>query len=89
MIDSLAQDYIRTAKAKGLSQTGGPFPPRAAQLAYPDGHAYRAFHPGRVQRRRDHRAVFNYPGVGLLFVQSATVRTSRCCSASHWWPPSG
>jgi peptide/nickel transport system permease protein len=71
MIDSLAQDYIRTAKAKGVSQ-------RAILL----GHALRnslipmatligLSIPGLLSGAIITEEVFNYPGVGLLFIQSA------------------
>ncbi len=71
MIDSLAQDYIRTAKAKGLSQKGILFRHALRNSLIPMatliGLSIPAVFSGAVITEQ----VFNYPGVGLLFVQSA------------------
>ena len=71
MIDSLAQDYIRTAKAKGVSQRvillrhalRNSLIPMATLI----GLSIPAVFSGAIITE----SVFNYPGVGLLFIQSA------------------
>ena len=47
MLDVMNEDYVRTARAKGLDRAPGDDPPRAAQLADPDHH------PVRARLRRD------------------------------------
>ncbi|NNN03135.1 MAG: ABC transporter permease [Acidimicrobiaceae bacterium] len=73
-IETLAQDYIRTARAKGVTQT---------QLLY--GHLLRnailpiitllgLSVPALLSGNLITESVFNYPGVGLLFWSSAETR---------------
>ena len=50
VLDTINEDYVRTARAKGLSRAPGPDPPRAAQLDDPDHHAV-----GARLRRGDRR----------------------------------
>ena len=48
-LEEIGKDYVRTARAKGLSESGRAVPPRAAQRADPDHHQ---------RRRRTCRYVF-------------------------------
>lgn len=72
MIDSLAQDYIRTAKAKGLSQRSILFRHALRNSLIPMATLIGLSIPGVLSGAVITEEVFNYPGVGLLFVQSAT-----------------
>ena len=71
MIDSLAQDYIRTAKAKGLSQKGILFQHALRNSLIPMATLIGLSIPAVLSGAVITESVFNYPGVGLLFVQSA------------------
>ena len=42
MLEVLRQDYMRTARAKGLRHQHGALPPRHAQRPHPDPHRHRA-----------------------------------------------
>ena len=72
MIDSLAQDYIRTAKAKGLSQRVVLFRHALRNSLIPMATLLGLSIPGVLGGAVITESVFNYPGVGLLFIQSAT-----------------
>ena len=61
-IDSLAQDYIRTARAKGLAASCRPVPAPAAQLADPGRHAGRDLAARHPDLRPDRRAALQLPG---------------------------
>ena len=71
MIDSLAQDYIRTAKAKGLSQRAILFRHALRNSLIPMATLIGLSIPAVFSGAVITESVFNYPGVGLLFVQSA------------------
>jgi peptide/nickel transport system permease protein len=71
MIDSLAQDYIRTAKAKGLSQKAILFRHALRNSLIPMATLIGLSIPAVLSGAVITEEVFNYPGVGLLFVQSA------------------
>jgi peptide/nickel transport system permease protein len=71
MIDSLAQDYIRTAKAKGLSQRAILLRHALRNSLIPMATLIGLSIPGVLSGAVITESVFNYPGVGLLFVQSA------------------
>jgi len=71
MIDSLAQDYIRTAKAKGLSQRAVLFRHALRNSLIPMSTLIGLSIPFVLSGAVITESVFNYPGVGLLFVQSA------------------
>ncbi|MGC8626744.1 MAG: ABC transporter permease [Acidimicrobiales bacterium] len=71
MIDSLAQDYIRTAKAKGLSQRVILLRHALRNSLIPMATLIGLSIPGVLSGAVITESVFNYPGVGLLFVQSA------------------
>jgi hypothetical protein len=47
MLDNLNQDYVRTARAKGMTRKGRGAGPRAAQFDDPGGHRDRAGHSRR------------------------------------------
>ena len=53
MLDVMNEDYVRTARAKGLQRAPGADPPRAAQLADPDRHPLRPRLRRGDRRRRD------------------------------------
>lgn len=72
MIDSLAQDYIRTAKAKGLSQKAVLFRHALRNSLIPMATLVGLSIPGVLSGAVITEQVFNYPGVGLLFITSAT-----------------
>lgn len=71
MIDSLAQDYIRTAKAKGVSQRVILLRHALRNSMIPMATLIGLSIPGLLSGAVITESVFNYPGVGLLFVQSA------------------
>ena len=71
MIDSLAQDYIRTAKAKGVSQRVILLRHALRNSLIPMATLIGLSIPGLLSGAVLTEEVFNYPGVGLLFVQSA------------------
>ena len=55
MLDNLGQDYVRTARAKGLSEKDRGLGPRAPELDDPGGDGHRAGRPGDLRRRDHHR----------------------------------
>jgi peptide/nickel transport system permease protein len=71
MIDSLAQDYIRTARAKGLSKKAVVLRHALRNSLIPMATLIGLSIPGVLSGAVITESVFNYPGVGLLFVQSA------------------
>ncbi len=71
MIDSLAQDYIRTAKAKGVSQRAILLRHALRNSLIPMATLVGLSVPGVLSGAVITESVFNYPGVGLLFVQAA------------------
>jgi peptide/nickel transport system permease protein len=71
MIESLAQDYIRTAKAKGVSRKAILLGHALRNSLIPMATLVGLSVPGVLSGAVITETVFNYPGVGLLFVQSA------------------
>lgn len=71
MIDSLAQDYIRTAKAKGLSRKVILFSHALRNSLIPMATLLGLSIPYILGGAVITEYVFNYPGIGLLFIQSA------------------
>ena len=62
MIDVMSEDYIRTARAKGLPERAGDHAPRRAQRDHPDRHAARARRRRAARRQRDpHRDRLQHP----------------------------
>ena len=62
MLDVLGQDYIRTARAKGVRERAVVTPPRAAQRADPDRDDGRPADRPPDRRRGHHRDIFGLPG---------------------------
>ncbi|HET9060200.1 MAG TPA: ABC transporter permease [Acidimicrobiales bacterium] len=71
MIDSLAQDYIRTAKAKGLSRRAVLFGHALRNSLIPMATLLGLSIPYILGGAIITEYIFNYPGIGLLFIQSA------------------
>ena len=71
MIESMAQDYIRTAKAKGLTQRAILFQHALRNSLIPMATLVGLSIPGLLSGAVITEQVFNYPGVGLLFIQAA------------------
>ena len=66
MLEVLHQDYVRTAKAKGLRLEAGDVQARPAQRAHPDHHAHRPDLPRLLAGAVITEAIFSYPGLGQL-----------------------
>ena len=85
MLETLGEDYVLTARAKGLHDLDDRAPARAAQRAAADRHADRAL--ARLHRRRGD------PRRGRLLLAGhraarcttrSTSATTRCCRARSW-----
>ena len=62
MIDTMSEDYIRTARAKGLSERHRDHAPRGPQRDHPDRHPARPRHRRAAGRQRDpHRVGVQHP----------------------------
>ena len=74
MLEALSEDYIRTARAKGLSEGAVIRTPRAQERADPGGHRARpaARHPDR--RRGHHRVRVRAARRGRLVVDAVFAR---------------
>ena len=67
ILDTINEDFVRTAKAKGLSFGPHPQEARAASVADPDRDAVRPRLRSRARRRCDHhRGRLQHPGVGCV-----------------------
>jgi peptide/nickel transport system permease protein len=73
-IESLAQDYIRTARAKGATRRGVLFGHMLRNAILPVVTLLGLSVPALVSGNLITESVFNYPGVGLLFWNSAQSR---------------
>lgn len=73
-IENLAQDYIRTARAKGLHERRVLFGHMLRNAMLPLVTLVGLSIPTLVGGNLITEQVFNYPGVGLLFFQSALAR---------------
>jgi peptide/nickel transport system permease protein len=73
-IESLAQDYIRTARAKGVTQRGILFGHMLRNAILPVVTLVGLSIPALLSGNLITESVFNYPGVGLLFWTSAETR---------------
>ncbi len=71
MIDSLAQDYIRTARAKGVGQRAILLRHALRNSLIPMATLIGLSLPAVLSGAVITESVFNYPGIGLLFWQSA------------------
>ena len=67
-------EYVKAARARGLSETPRDRQARAAQLAGRDGHGPRAQHRLPAQRQRRDRERLLHPGPRLLLVSSIVMR---------------
>ncbi|HLH47122.1 MAG TPA: ABC transporter permease [Acidimicrobiales bacterium] len=72
VIDALAEDYVRLARAKGLSQRVILFRHVLRNSMLPIITVLGLSLPGIVAGAVIAEEVFNYPGMGLLFFQAAT-----------------
>ena len=67
----MSEDYIRTARAKGLSRAARGLAPRRAQRDHADRHGRRASTSASCSAARSSiETVFNIPGVGRLAYDS-------------------
>ena len=68
-IDTLAQDYIKAARAKGLSERLVLVPAPGPQRLPADGHADRPVDPVPAGRQPDHRDGVQLPGARTAVLQ--------------------
>jgi peptide/nickel transport system permease protein len=73
-IENLAQDYIRTARAKGVTKGGVLFGHLLRNAILPIVTLVGLSVPALMTGNLVTESVFNYPGVGLLFWNSSTSR---------------
>jgi peptide/nickel transport system permease protein len=73
-IESLAQDYIRTARAKGVTQRGVLFGHMLRNAILPIVTLLGLSIPALMSGNLITESVFSYPGIGLLFWTSTTTR---------------
>jgi peptide/nickel transport system permease protein len=73
-IESLAQDYIRTARAKGVSERSILFGHMLRNSLLPIVTLVGLSVPALLAGNLITESVFNYPGIGLLFWTSAQTR---------------
>jgi peptide/nickel transport system permease protein len=73
-IENLAQDYIRTARAKGVTKGGVLFGHLLRNAILPIVTLIGLSVPALMSGNLVTESVFNYPGVGLLFWNSSTSR---------------
>ena len=64
MLETMSEDFVRTARAKGLPRSPGVRPARAARGDHPAGHHRRAGRRRRARRHRDHRDDLRPAGAG-------------------------
>ena len=69
LLEALQEDYIRTARAKGLSRAPRDLQPRA-RAPHPDRDPARRGHRRAARGRAADRAVFNVPGIGRLLLNA-------------------
>ena len=74
MLDALSQDYVRTARAKGLSELTVALATRAAHGAVAGCFVLRPGGGGHSYRLGCDRKIFAIPGLGWHFVQAALQR---------------
>jgi peptide/nickel transport system permease protein len=71
MLENLVQDYVRTARAKGVSDRAILFKHVLRNALIPVITLIGLSLPGIVAGAVITEYVFNYPGMGLLFIQAA------------------
>jgi peptide/nickel transport system permease protein len=74
MLDNLVLDYVRTARAKGVSTTGVLFGHVLRNALIPIVTLLGLSLPGIFSGALITEAIFNYPGMGLLFWDSSQTR---------------
>ena len=74
VLEVLGEDYIRTARAKGLPEPRRADAPRAAQCGGADRHRDRPRRRAADRRRRRHRERVQHPGLGRLTVDAVLAR---------------
>jgi peptide/nickel transport system permease protein len=74
MLDNLVQDYVRTARAKGVSTTGVLYGHVLRNALIPIVTLLGLSLPGIFSGALITEAIFNYPGMGLLFWDSSQTR---------------
>ena len=74
MLDNLVQDYVRTARAKGVSNVGILYRHVLRNALIPIVTLLGLSLPGIFGGALITEAVFNYPGMGLLFWEGAQTR---------------
>jgi peptide/nickel transport system permease protein len=74
MLDNLVQDYVRTARAKGVSTTGVLYGHVLRNALIPIVTLLGLSLPGIFSGALITEAIFNYPGMGLLFWNSSQSR---------------
>ena len=73
MLEVLREDYVRTARAKGLPRWGHPGP-RAAQCADPCDHRHRLQVGLLLSGAIPDRDIFSWPGVGNWLIHGVQSR---------------
>ena len=66
-LEEVGKDYVRTARSKGLSETTGALPPRAAQRAAADPDQHRRRVAAALPGRADHGIVLRHTGARQLY----------------------
>ena len=89
VLDVLREDYVRTARAKGVGEVVGARPPRPAQRLHPDHHAARSAVRSAHGRRRADRDGVRLAGTGPAHGQGdlrARLRAAagRGAACSRW-----
>lgn len=74
MLDNLVQDYVRTARAKGVSTAGVLYGHVLRNALIPIVTLLGLSLPGIFSGALITEAIFNYPGMGLLFWDSSQTR---------------
>jgi peptide/nickel transport system permease protein len=74
MLDNLVQDYVRTARAKGVSTTGVLYGHVLRNALIPIVTLLGLSLPGIFSGALITESIFNYPGMGLLFWNSSQTR---------------
>lgn len=74
MIDNLEENYIRTARSKGLSESRVVFVHALRNSLFPIITLLGMYLPALFSGALVVESLFNYPGMGLLFWQSAQFR---------------
>ena len=82
-IDVLAQDYLRTARAKGAPERLVLFRHVLRNSILPVVTMVGLSFPGIISGAVIAEEVFNYQGMGLLFFQAATQHDFPSCSAAR------